>query len=90
VSARLLSIAQLAERWGWRPQALYRLIAARAIPYVRIGTGRGRIYFEEAAVEQWLEARRRRPAEVAPRAASTRSRADECQALGIPVEHLFS
>ncbi len=78
---RKFTIAELADRWGWSRSKLYRLVYAHEIPYVRIGSGRGGIYFEESVVEQWLEARRRRPTALAQHGA--RSRAEERAALGI-------
>lgn len=83
---RKLTVAELAAKWTWSRQKLYRLVYANAIPYVRIGRGRGGIYFEESAVEAWLEQRRRRP-DVATELA--RRRVDEPRDWGLPVENVF-
>ncbi len=81
---RKLTVAQLAEQWGWSRSRIYRLVYAQAIPFVRIGCGRGGIYFEESAVESWLEARRQRPRERA-----AQRPADEPIDWGFPVEQIF-
>lgn len=62
-TGRLLTLSQLAREWGWKPDRIYRLVAQRAIPFTRIGPGRGVLYFEEHVVEEWLEQKRQ---EVAP------------------------
>ncbi len=82
---RLLSIKQLADRWGWSVSKIYRLVVARRIPHVRLRGGG--YYFREAEIEAWLEAQTLRPRE-AP--AVSPDRAAECAALGIPVEHEFT
>jgi excisionase family DNA binding protein len=93
---RLLTIRQLAAKWGWHASKLYRLVAARHIPYLRVPgeKGRGTIRFRESELDAWLDAIAV-PAKIEARvpAASPRvmvDRAAECERLGIPVDHRFT
>ncbi|CAN5851293.1 hypothetical protein BH18ACI5_BH18ACI5_04510 [soil metagenome] len=97
----LLSIKQMSERLGWSYGRVWRLVAMKAIPHVRMpGTkgpgGKGLIYFEEDQVAAWIEASRvapvapREPAEQPLPAGSTPTHAAECEALGVPVNHRYS
>lgn len=96
-SDRLLTVAQLADRWGWSRQKIYRLVYAKQIPYVRIGTGRGGIYFEEATIDAWLETKRnakayaRADAEACAvaLAAERRRGPDAPRDWGLPVKNVF-
>lgn len=85
-----IPLPALAKQWGWSQQRLYRLCKANRIPHVRIGRD---IFFEEPALEMWLEQRRRGSARGEAAEAShpdVRSRTEECQALGIEPNHEFS
>jgi hypothetical protein len=92
---RLLSVAQLSDRWGWPPSKLRRLVKLQRIPHVRLPSEghRGRIVFRESAIEAWLTARSVpvRADVGAPTAAQepALSRDEECRRLGIPVDHPF-
>jgi hypothetical protein len=83
-----IPLPDLARLWGWSQQKLYRLVELDAIPCLRI---RGRIYFEASRLERWKAAQRqgeaRREALAGKR---SRTREEECAALGIPVDHEFS
>ena len=87
---RKLTINELAERWGWNPQKVRKLVEhkdpTKRLPHVKIG---GRVFFEPSELEAYLEARRRR-GELEPEPAEARSREQSCADLGIPVEHRFS
>lgn len=83
---RLLSIAELAAKWGWKYDRLYRLVKLRAIPFVRIARTH---YFREAEVEAWLQAQST-PAtttvsakDAAAARAVRRSRREEYEAFGL-------
>lgn len=78
-----ISLNDLAARWGWKPERLYHLCAEKRMPHLKIG---GRIYFEEPALETWLEAQRAETA--ADKQARTRD--EECRALGIEPNHSFT
>jgi excisionase family DNA binding protein len=87
----LLSVAQLAARWGWKPAKIYRLCADQRIPHVRIG---GQLFFEDAALDAWIDAHRVGTKDVSPREAerrgAQRTRDEECRLLGIEATHEFS
>lgn len=83
---RTLPLPELAQAWGWSPGKLYRLVGAQAIPHLKI---RGRIYFELSAVDAW-KAAHRRGGQTPDLPTATRTRADECRALGIEPDHAFS
>jgi len=85
MATALLSVDQLARRWGWAPQRIYRLVALREIPFLKIA---GRICFREAVLDAWLEAREQQPASDTVKPA--RSRHEDCAAIGVPVHHRFS
>ncbi len=94
---RLLSIRQLATKLGWSEGRLYRLVAARRIPHVRVPgeKGRGTITFRESQIEAWLErlsipARGELATPTPARAMVVGDRAAECERLGIPVHHRFT
>lgn len=88
---RLLTIKQLAEKWGWSMQKISRLVQAKAIPHLRIGRRNNDIHFEESAVDAWLQARRVPVAVDEDRAIATQvDRAAECRRLGIPTDHPYS
>ena len=88
---RMLTIKQLAEKWGWSMQKLGRLVTAKAVPHVRIGRRNNDIHFIESEVEAWLEARRVPVAADEARAIAQQiDRAAECKRLGIPVDHPYS
>lgn len=86
---RLLPLSALARQWGWSVSRLHRLVKAKQIPHLRIGTRRGGdVFFEEAAIEAWLAAHR--VDELAPKTEAAaiargrrRSVLEECEALGI-------
>ena len=54
----LISVEELGRKWRWNEQRIYRLCNQKQIPHVRIG---GRIFFREAVLEQWLEAKEQQP-----------------------------
>jgi hypothetical protein len=88
ISEPPIPLPDLARLWGWSQQKLYRLVELDAIPHLRI---RGRIYFEASRLEAWKAAQRqgeRRREEQTRR--STRTRKEECAALGIEYPHEFS
>lgn len=62
---RKLSVKELAYEWGWKAGRIYRLCAQGRIPFVKIG---GQLFFEPAALEQWLNAQPSRRAREQTRA----------------------
>lgn len=90
MSGRVLSLSQLAKEWGWGPQQLYRLIYKREIPFLDLPNG---YYFDEEEIEAWKWSRLVAPRTAVPQATPARrprSRVEECQALGIEPDHLFT
>ncbi len=90
---RLLSIKQLAERWGWSYGRIYRLACEKRIPHLRLPTskGHGGYFFEEAAVEAWLSAARvANTTQPSPARSAEIERQAECDRLGIPRWHEFN
>lgn len=88
---RLLTLMQLATKWGWSRSKLTRLVTKQGIPHLRIGA-RNDVYFRESVVEAWL-LERAVPVASAPRHRGDEpgwSREEECRALGIEVDHQFS
>lgn len=55
---RLLNFKEVVQRYSFKPWGLRWLIRTRAIPIVRIGTGRGRIYFDPEDLERWKNNRK--------------------------------
>jgi hypothetical protein len=89
---RTLSLPDLARAWGWSQQKLYRLVELDAIPHLRI---RGRIYFEVSVLERWKASHRKAESHQVEREHEAdrvrrRTREEECDVLGIPVDHEFS
>jgi excisionase family DNA binding protein len=90
-SDRLLTVAQLCEKWGWSQQQLRRLVQAREIPHLRLGRRHHAIHFRESAVEAWLREREVPVVtETVTKAAAVLTREEECRRLGIPVDHPYS
>lgn len=88
---RLLTVKQLSEKWGWSIQKIHRLIAAQAIPHLRLdGRRHNSIHFRESELEAWLEAQRAPAIDGARAAIAALDREAECRRLGIPVDHEFS
>ncbi|VTS07956.1 helix-turn-helix domain-containing protein [Tuwongella immobilis] len=58
----MLTIRTAAKLLNLSPATLYRLVAAKQIPHIRLGTGRGKILFQEPELHTWLESRHVRPA----------------------------
>jgi hypothetical protein len=52
---KLLNFQDVVERFSIKPWGLRWLIRTRQIPLVRIGTGRGKIYFDPLDLEEWVE-----------------------------------
>jgi predicted DNA-binding transcriptional regulator AlpA len=87
---RLLTIAELAAKWGWSEKKLYHLIAAKAIPHLRLfGRRNHDVHFRESVVEAWLREREvgdcTKGAEKA--AVETVSHEEWCRRLLIPPDH---
>jgi hypothetical protein len=62
-----LTVSQAAERAGVCPTIVYGWVAARLVPYYRIGSKgtRGKIFIEESDLTAYLESCRVEPAMVA-------------------------
>jgi excisionase family DNA binding protein len=54
---QLYTITEAAKYLAVSPALLYRLVAAREIDHIRIGTGRGTIRFDEPSLEQYKRSR---------------------------------
>lgn len=82
MSDRLLTLLQLAQKWGWSRDAVWRLVKKRDIPFVRIGRNH---YFREADVDAWLKAKTVQPkAAVVPQPRPRRKSAEEwARELGV-------
>lgn len=68
----LLGIHEVAERLHSSRHTVYRLVRAKAIPFVKL-TPRGRLFFRASAVDAWLakiEVAPGAPAAVKPKASS--------------------
>jgi len=84
----LLTLTQLADALGWRPDKVRRLVAKGVMPVTRI---EGRLYFRPSVIDAWIAMQSVAPATL-PSAADhvTADRVDECARLGIAAEHEFS
>jgi len=51
---KLLTFDEVVERYKIKKWGLRHLIRQRTIPIVRIGTGRGRIYFDPTDLDNWI------------------------------------
>ncbi len=60
---RLLDFKEVVRRYSFKPWGLRWLIRTRQIPLVRLGTGRGKIYFDLQDLEQWIESHKIQPVE---------------------------
>ncbi len=60
---RLLDFNTVVKRYSFKPWGLRWLIRTRKIPIVRIGTGRGKIYFDPQDLEKWIESHKIEPIE---------------------------
>lgn len=89
---RLLTLMQLAEKWGWSRSKLYRLVKRGEIPHLVIGPRRD-VHFREAVVEAWL-AELEVPMKDAPRRRAAVNgddgREEMCRELGIEPDHQFT
>lgn len=85
---RLIPVNELARTLGLKPSAIHLLCKARRIPHIRIGR---RAFFEEAAIEAWLDAKRR-PAATSGASPTRRAKtyAEECEQAGVSVDHRFA
>lgn len=91
MSDRLLTLMQLAEKWGWSRSKLWRLVQRKEIPHIRIGPRRD-VHFRESVVEAWL-LEREVPIAAAPRRRvpdRDSGREEMCAELGIELDHQFS
>jgi hypothetical protein len=53
---RLLDFNEVVKRYSFKPWGLRWLMRTRAIDgMVRVGNGRGRIYFDPIVLEQWIK-----------------------------------
>lgn len=52
---KLLDFKTVCERYHFTSNALRWLLRYRRIPFVRIGRGRGRIYFDPEDLRNWIE-----------------------------------
>lgn len=86
---RLLSLRQLANKWGWSVDRVYRLVKRKEIPFVRIGRD---FHFQEAAIDAWLESKTTRPVVDAPigtaRRGARRSDREWCETFDLDPEVL--
>jgi excisionase family DNA binding protein len=90
-SDHLLTVAQLAEKWGWSQQKLRALVQAKEIPHIRLGRRHNAIHFRESVVEAWLREREVPVVrETVTKSMVALSREEECERLGIPVDHPYS
>lgn len=88
---RLLTVAQLAEKWGWSQQKIRALVKAGEIPHLRFGRRHNTIHFRECALEAWLREREVAVVkETVETTVGTMTREEECRRLGIPVDHPYS
>lgn len=55
--SNLLTVRETAEYLRLSTSKVYDMIAQRAIPYVRVGLGRGVIRLRRSDIDAWLEAR---------------------------------
>lgn len=94
VSGRVLTLMQLATKWGWSRSKLQRLVARKGIPHLRLNA-RGDVHFVERDVDRWLEEQTVRPKSSSPaRRTSTfdedELRLEQCRELGIEPDHSFT
>lgn len=89
---RLLTLMQLAEKWGWSRSKLWRLVKRGEIPHLVIGPRRD-VHFRESHIEAWL-LEREVPAKNAPRRSAMAregdGREEMCRELGIEPDHQFT
>jgi predicted DNA-binding transcriptional regulator AlpA len=91
-TGKLIPLSVLAKAWGWSVWRLYHKVQQQEIPHLRIGARRD-VFFEEDAVERWLEAQRVREKTSATPAPRPRSGAreieEELAALGVERDPAF-
>jgi len=51
---KLITFNEVLERYKFKKWGLRHLMRNRAIPLVKIGTGRGRIYFDPKDLDDWI------------------------------------
>lgn len=79
-SDKLLSLTQLATKWGWSRDRVYRLVKTKSIPFVRIGRD---FFFRESAVNAWLEAQTVEPTTTPAPKARRRSDREWAEEFGL-------
>ncbi|MDA2920645.1 helix-turn-helix domain-containing protein [Desulfobacterota bacterium AH_259_B03_O07] len=52
---KLLNFQDVVEIYSIKPLGLRWLIRTRQIPFVRLGTGRGRIYYDPVDLDSWIK-----------------------------------
>ncbi len=58
IEKKLLNFHDVVERYSIKPLGLRWLIRTRQIPFVRLGTGRGRLYFDPVDLDLWINERK--------------------------------
>jgi len=83
----MLSIDELASKFGWTRARVYRLVRTAQIPHAKIG---GRICFRESVIDEWIKSLEQQPSGDTKRAAPSLTHEEECRRLGIPTNHMFA
>lgn len=52
---KLLTFDEVLERYKFKYWGLKNLVRKRAVPFVRVGVGRGRIFFDPSDLDIWIE-----------------------------------
>lgn len=55
MNKKYLTVKELAQLTPWSKATIYRMVADRVIPYIKVGANNGKILFDWDRVEAYLE-----------------------------------